>query len=159
MLLPKVLAVRIAKRFEIDLKRYRAERTVEAAFAYLRGKVEEGGVFVLLLGNLGSHHTNIPVEFFRGFAISDKLATMIVINDQDTKSAWSFTAMHELVHLWLGKKLSGASTFSTKPRAPIFMTSTSRYSTKTIRVRCARATMASHPQRLGTRLSSAFCSR
>jgi hypothetical protein len=58
MLLPKVLAVRIAKRFEIDLKRYRAERTVEAAFAYLRGKVEEGGVFVLLLGNLGSHHTN-----------------------------------------------------------------------------------------------------
>ncbi len=108
---PKVLAVRIAKRFEIDLKRYREERTVEAAFAYLRGKVEEGGVFVLLLGNLGSHHTNIPVEIFRGFAISDKLAPMIVINDQDAKSAWSFTAMHELVHLWLGSTgISGTDT-------------------------------------------------
>jgi Zn-dependent peptidase ImmA (M78 family) len=108
---PKVLAGRIAKRFEIDLKRYRAEKTVEAAFGYLRAKVEGGGVYVLLLGNLGSHHTNIPVEIFRGFAISDKLAPMIVINDQDTKSAWSFTAMHELVHLWLGSTgISGTDT-------------------------------------------------
>ena len=36
---------------------------------------------------------------------------MIVINDQDTKSAWSFTAMHELVHLWLGSTgISGTDT-------------------------------------------------
>jgi transcriptional regulator with XRE-family HTH domain len=35
----KALAVRIAKRFDIDLKRYRAEKTVEAAFSYLRAKV------------------------------------------------------------------------------------------------------------------------
>jgi Zn-dependent peptidase ImmA (M78 family) len=107
----KALAVRVAQRFDIDLRRYRAEKTVEAAFSYLRAKIEDGGVFVLLLGNLGSHHTNIPVEIFRGFAIADKLAPMIVINDQDTKSAWSFTAMHELVHLWLGSTgISGTDT-------------------------------------------------
>jgi len=27
---------------------------------------------------------------------------MIVINDQDARAAWSFTALHELAHLWLG---------------------------------------------------------
>jgi len=43
------------------------------------------------------------LEIFRGFAIADPLAPMIVINDQDAKTAWSFTALHELVHLWLGK--------------------------------------------------------
>jgi len=64
---------------------------------------------VLLLGNLGSHHTNIPPEIFRGFASADPLAPMIVINDQDAKTAWSFTVLHELVHLWLGNTgVSGA---------------------------------------------------
>ena len=57
---------------------------------------------MLLLGNLGSYHTNIPLEIFRGFAVADALAPMIVINDQDAKTAWGFTALHELAHLWLG---------------------------------------------------------
>ena len=59
-------------------------------------------MFVLLLGNLGSHHTNIPADIFRGFALADPIAPMIVINDGDARAAWSFTALHELVHLWLG---------------------------------------------------------
>lgn len=106
----KELASRITKKFGIDLHGYR-EKTPEAAFAYVRAKIENAGVFVLLLGNLGSHHTNIPVETFRGFASADRLAPMIVINDQDVKSAWSFTALHELVHLWLGATgISGRDT-------------------------------------------------
>ena len=55
-----------------------------------------------MIGNLGSYHTNIPVEIFRGFAIADRLAPMIVINDQDSRAAWAFTSLHEAVHLWLG---------------------------------------------------------
>jgi Zn-dependent peptidase ImmA (M78 family) len=107
----KELASRIAKRFEINLSEYRGEKSAELAFSYLRAKIEEAGVFVLLLGNLGSYHSNIPVEIFRGFAAADPLAPMIVINDQDVKAAWSFTALHELVHLWLGSTgISGTDT-------------------------------------------------
>jgi Zn-dependent peptidase ImmA (M78 family) len=51
---------------------------------------------------LGSHHTNIPVDVFRGYAVADEIAPLILINDQDAQSAWSFTALHELTHLWLG---------------------------------------------------------
>jgi Zn-dependent peptidase ImmA (M78 family) len=66
---------------------------------------------VLLLGNLGSHHTNIPVDVFRGLAIADPVAPFMVINDQDARAAWSFSALHELAHLWLGTTgVSGTST-------------------------------------------------
>jgi Zn-dependent peptidase ImmA (M78 family) len=97
------LAVSIQKRCEIDIAEFRAHKTVDDAFNYLRAKIEQAGVFVLLIGNLGSHHTNIPVRIFRGYASADRLAPMIVINDQDVRAAWSFTALHEFVHLWLGE--------------------------------------------------------
>lgn len=96
------LARRIAERLKFSLNAFSAERTGGSAFAYLRAQIEAAGIFVLLLGNLGSHHTNIPLEIFRGFASADPLAPMIVITDRDAKTAWSFTALHELVHLWLG---------------------------------------------------------
>ncbi len=96
------LATRIASGFKFSLAAFRAKKNPNAAFDYLRSQIEAAGVFVLLLGNLGSHHTNIPVEIFRGFAVSDPSAPMIVINDQDARAAWSFTAIHEVAHLWLG---------------------------------------------------------
>jgi Zn-dependent peptidase ImmA (M78 family) len=96
------LAGRITEKLKFSLNAFRGEKTAGDAFGYLRAQIEGGGVFVLLLGNLGSYRSNIPLEFFRGFAIADPLAPMIVINDQDAKTAWSFTALHELVHLWLG---------------------------------------------------------
>ena len=71
-------------------------------FDDLRDKIESLGVFVLLIGNLGSHHSSISEKVFRGFSISDDLAPFIVINDQDAHIARSFTLVHELVHLFLG---------------------------------------------------------
>jgi Zn-dependent peptidase ImmA (M78 family) len=107
----EALTERIATRLEFSLPQFRAAKGVEEAFSYLRGRIEEAGVFVLLLGNLGSHHTNIPVDLFRGFALADPIAPLIVINDRDARSAWSFTALHELVHLWLGDTgISGTDT-------------------------------------------------
>ena len=65
--------------------------------------MERHGVFVLLQGDLGSHHTDIDTDTFRGFALADRLAPFIVINDNDARTAWSFTLLHEVVHLILGK--------------------------------------------------------
>ena len=78
-------------------------------FADLRARIEGKGTFVLLIGNLGSHHTNVSEEIFRGFAIADELAPFIVINDQDAQAARSFTLIHELMHLFVGSTgISGA---------------------------------------------------
>ena len=99
---PLQLERRITERLQFSLEEFRAQRTQELAFGYLHRKIEEAGIYVLLLGNLGSHHTNIPVEIFRGFAIADPIAPFIVINDRDARTAWSFTALHEVAHLWLG---------------------------------------------------------
>ncbi len=92
----------IRRTLGLELAEFRAQASAEGAFALLRDKVEAAGIFVLLAGNLGSHHTALDVDVFRGFALSDDLALFIVINDQDARSAWSFTLLHELVHLWLG---------------------------------------------------------
>lgn len=97
------LASRIADEIDFALPDYRRERDIGGAISYLRQKVENAGIFVILVGNLGNHHTAIPVEVFRGFAIADPIAPFIVVNDRDAKPAWAFTIFHELAHLWLGQ--------------------------------------------------------
>ena len=96
------LAERIVRRTDFSLTNFRQQDSVEQAFAYLRLRLEDTGIFILLLGNLGSYHTNIPVDTFRGFAMADEIAPIAIINDNDAPSAWSFTALHEVAHLWLG---------------------------------------------------------
>lgn len=98
----KKVAQSIAKTLQFDLKQFRKKTTYRDAFDYLRDRIESKGIFLLLMSDLGSHHTAIPVEVFRGFASADPIAPFIVINKKDARSAWSFTALHELAHLWLG---------------------------------------------------------
>lgn len=93
----------------LDLAEFRAQTKYENAFKILRQRAEQAGVFVLLQGNLGSHHTNIDVTAFRGFALSDEVAPFIIINNRDAKSAWAFTLLHEMAHIVLGQTgVSGA---------------------------------------------------
>jgi Zn-dependent peptidase ImmA (M78 family)/transcriptional regulator with XRE-family HTH domain len=99
----EALVASIRSVLKLPLEEYRQCRDVDDAFGLLRARTEEAGVFVLLLGNLGSHHTNIDLDTFRGFAIADDVAPFLVINDQDHHAAWSFTLLHELTHLWLGE--------------------------------------------------------
>jgi Zn-dependent peptidase ImmA (M78 family)/transcriptional regulator with XRE-family HTH domain len=104
------LAERITKQLGFNLSIFRAQAKMDEAFAYLRLRTEASRIFVLLLGNLGTHHTNISLDAFRGFALADEIAPLIVINDNDAVSAWSFTALHEVAHLWLGATgLSGST--------------------------------------------------
>jgi Zn-dependent peptidase ImmA (M78 family) len=87
----------------MTLDEYRAASSADEAFKILRESVESIGVYVVLAGNLGSHHTAIDLRSFRGFALADPIAPFVVMNDQDARAAWSFTLLHELTHLWLGQ--------------------------------------------------------
>ena len=93
----------IQETLQIDRTEFHAQPSPSEAFTLLRNRVEAAGVFVLLIGNLGSYHTAIDLEIFRGFALADDIAPFVIINDQDARSAWSFTLLHELVHIWLGQ--------------------------------------------------------
>lgn len=87
----------------VDLAAFRGESDQHEAFARLREGVESVGVFVLLMGDLGSHHSAINLGLFRGFALADPIAPFIVINDRDSRAAWCFTLLHEMTHLLLGQ--------------------------------------------------------
>lgn len=82
---------------------YRAARNKDDAFRLLRDATERAGVFVILMGNLGTFHTAIDAEVFRGFAMADPVAPIIVINENDARAAWPFTLLHELGHVFLGQ--------------------------------------------------------
>jgi Zn-dependent peptidase ImmA (M78 family) len=105
----KALVNDISNVLGIDGRTYSRQSSPEASFRLLRNAAEKVGVFVILAGNLGSHHTALDTTAFRGFALADPVAPFIVINDQDSKPAWSFTLLHEFAHLCLGRSgISGA---------------------------------------------------
>lgn len=105
------LAQTITNTIGFSLDDFRTAKSPDHAFAYLRSRIESNGVFVLLIGDLGSHHSKISPDVFRGFAIADKRAPFAVVNDQDAPAARSFTVVHELVHIWLGNTgISGGAT-------------------------------------------------
>ena len=90
---------------------YYKQQDARSAFALLRSHVEQMGVFVMLKGNLGNWHTKIDPKAFRGFAIADPVAPFVVINEHDSPAPWSFTLLHELIHLLLGQTgVSGSET-------------------------------------------------
>ena len=86
---------------DLEVAAYYAQPSPGRAFQLLRGRAEAAGVFVLLKGDLGSHHTAIDADTFRGFAVAEEIAPFVVINDNDARPAWSFTLLHELTHLLL----------------------------------------------------------
>jgi len=92
----------IKKVLNMDIQAYRNQAAPTAAFSLLRQHTEKSGIFVLLKSDLGSFHTAIEADVFRGFVIADDIAPFIVINERDAVPACSFTLVHELVHLILG---------------------------------------------------------
>jgi len=69
----------------------------------LRDRIQEAGVFVLFEGDLGSYHSRISPEEFRGIAICHPVAPMIIVNPNDAHAARIFTLLHEFSHLLLGE--------------------------------------------------------
>jgi Zn-dependent peptidase ImmA (M78 family)/transcriptional regulator with XRE-family HTH domain len=99
----KKIASFIRKELNVTPEQQRRCKDANALFALLRTSAGKLGVYVLLLGDLGSYHSDIGDDIFRGFALTDDIAPMAVINDNDAANARPFTLMHELVHIWLGQ--------------------------------------------------------
>ena len=87
----------------VDYAAYRKQPNPSAAFNLLRRRLERRGVFVVLKGDIGNYQSALDTTAFRGFSIADDVAPFIVINEYDARSAWSFTLLHETVHLLLGQ--------------------------------------------------------
>ena len=110
----KVVLASLKKLIDVSLSEYCSQPTASAAFDLLRESASRAGVFTLLKSDLGSYHTSMDTEVFRGFSIADEVAPFVVINDQDARAAWSFTLLHELVHLILGQSGIGNSSSDNK---------------------------------------------
>ncbi|ADJ26463.1 protein of unknown function DUF955 [Dehalogenimonas lykanthroporepellens BL-DC-9] len=100
----------IRKFLNYSIEQQLKARDPSSLFADIRKAIEEKGVFVLRIGNLGSHHSNISPLVFRGLALSDKIAPMIVVNANDSQTARLFTLIHELCHIFIGE--SGISNWN-----------------------------------------------
>lgn len=92
----------VRQKLDISFAQQLQAKDDEDLFKILRDKIQDTGVYVVLEGDLGSHHSSISTEEFRGIAITDVFAPLIAINSYDYKQAMLFTLLHEFAHVWLG---------------------------------------------------------
>ncbi len=100
----------LRKTLGVTFSQQRNLKTENDLLGYLRELAHNIGVFVLFEGDVGSYHSRILPDEFRGIAIADKVVPLIVVNSNDAKAAMVFTIVHELAHIWLGT--SGISNFN-----------------------------------------------
>jgi Zn-dependent peptidase ImmA (M78 family) len=88
---------------EFDQELYENSASFEEFLRLLIVRAESNGVLVMRSAIVG-YATNrlLNEKEFRGFALPDKIAPIIFINDHDAKAAQIFTFAHELAHIWLG---------------------------------------------------------
>lgn len=99
---PEHVALLIRNAMGVTAEDQKRAKNPAAWFTSLRNASERIGVYVLLLGDAGSYHSDVGPDVFRGFALSDPAAPIVVINDNDATTARSFTLIHELAHIWIG---------------------------------------------------------
>ena len=101
---PNIIASDIRNTLGIDDTLRRECDSWEEFLKRLIYRAEIHQVLVLRSGIVGGDtHRSLNPKEFQGFAISDKLAPVIFINDKDYKTAQIFTVAHELTHLWIGQ--------------------------------------------------------
>jgi Zn-dependent peptidase ImmA (M78 family) len=96
----------------VQFKDQLATANKDKFLALLRSRAEEAGAFVHFATDLGSWHTQIDADVFRGFCLADDIAPLVVLNGNDARAARSFTLLHELAHLAFGETvISNANPF------------------------------------------------
>lgn len=91
---PQETALKLRDKFGITEELQRKTKDSWKFFRFLREKLEEEKVFNFQL--------SMPLEDARGFALSDDLPKVIVVNSKDIIEARIFTLVHELGHVLLG---------------------------------------------------------
>ncbi|MEL7306139.1 MAG: hypothetical protein AAGJ56_09955, partial [Myxococcota bacterium] len=64
-------------RLQLSIEEQLGAKGADSLFALLRERAEQVGIFVILEGDLGSSHSQIPLELFRGLAIADDVAPLV----------------------------------------------------------------------------------
>jgi Zn-dependent peptidase ImmA (M78 family) len=112
----KDIAGDIAKTLRITDELRKETDSWSAFFSSLVRNAEQVHILVLRSGVVGNDtYRKLDVSEFRGFAISDDLAPLIFVNENDYKTAQIFTLVHELAHVWIDQ--SGISNPDYKLRA------------------------------------------
>lgn len=100
---PKIVAADMRKILRLAPEDRAEYGNFEAFIRYFVARAEETGILVMRSAIVGHDtHRTLRVEEFRGFALSDKIAPVVFINDADAKAAQIFTIAHELAHIWIG---------------------------------------------------------
>ncbi len=88
---------------DIDIDWYKKVTDVDP-FSYIRNKMSNSGVIVMVNGVVGSNtHRPLNVNEFRAFTLIDKYAPLVFINSNDSNGAKLFSLLHEFAHICLGE--------------------------------------------------------
>ena len=97
------MAETIRKDMELSPDWYSENNTMGAAFNYIRTRLEQCGIVIMLNGIVGKNtHRPLDSDEFRAFAMADEWAPLIFINAADTQGAKLFSLFHEAAHIWIG---------------------------------------------------------
>lgn len=83
---------------------FTSSKTSVDSFRFLRGKISDAGVIVMMNGIVGNNtHRPLEINEFRAFAIADEYAPLIFINSNDSINGKLFSLLHEFAHILIGK--------------------------------------------------------